>query len=113
MMAKYINQNVVEQSFSSYLFTFYSKLLDAFGFYMFYFTTHLSMFVDDASIESISVGESLGPSTFSHTDNSVLLWMKDSALIRRKKEDRTFLIYNANRKVVISTQKNFSVLIVS
>ena len=38
------------------------------------------MFIEDVSIETIRVGETLGPGAFSDADNSVLLWVKNSPL---------------------------------
>ena len=41
---------------------------------------NLSMSVEYVAIESVSVGESLGACTLSHTDNSMLLWVKYATL---------------------------------
>lgn len=38
------------------------------------------MFIEDASIETVRVGKTLGPGAFSDADNSVLLWMKNAPL---------------------------------
>ena len=47
------------------------------------------MFIENVAIETISVGESLGPSAFSYADNSVLFRMKNSSLGEEKgKKDK-------------------------
>lgn len=42
--------------------------------------TYLSVFVQDVSKKAVGVGEALRASALPHTDNSVLLWMQNTAL---------------------------------
>ena len=43
-------------------------------------TTYLPVFIKNATIETVSVGEALGSGTFSDADNSVLFRMKYTSL---------------------------------
>lgn len=46
----------------------------------FLLSAYLPMFIENVAIETICVGEALGPSAFSHADNSVLFRVKNSPL---------------------------------
>ena len=50
------------------------------------------MFIENVSIETIRVGETLGPGAFPDADNSVLLWMKNSSLKEKARYTRPIIV---------------------
>ena len=49
------------------------------------------MFVENAAIETIRVGEALGPSALSYADNPMLFGVKDSSLREGRKQRKMML----------------------
>ena len=58
-------------------------------------TAHLSMFIQNVAIETVGVWKSLGPSAFSHTDNSVLFGMKNSSLRKSKGKKKAPVMFDS------------------